>query len=73
MDAFVSNVFNLFVFQITDLATIDVIKEVSSLNANMLIVHRIEILGKSFDENKNMIILIVRQNKNLTIENYDQE
>lgn len=73
MDAFVSNVFDLFVFQITDLATIDVIKEVSSLNANMLIVHRIEILGKSFDENKNMIILIVRQNKNLTIENYDQE
>lgn len=46
------------------------IKGVSTDNSEFLVVGRIEILAKRFDVNKNAVILTVRRNKNLTIENY---
>lgn len=47
------------------------IKGVSTDNSEFLVVGRIEILAKKFDVNKNAVILTIRRNKNLTIENYE--
>lgn len=46
------------------------IKEVSPDNENFLIVGRIEILSKKFNENSQQVLVTMRRNKNLTIENY---
>lgn len=49
---------------------IDVIKGVSPENSEFLVVARLEILSKKVDTENEYIVLTVRRNKNLTIENY---
>lgn len=61
---------NDFHFQVKNDDEIDVIKSVSPLNPDNLVVSRIELLSSKVSDDEEHIIIVARRFKSLTIENY---